>query len=421
MLTDLDLERAIVGAVVLRPSVVTEIAGELAPSHFADSMLGRLFGEACALAERGEQLDVVTLAQRVGAGPELWEQLGAYADRGMHAANNIARHAARLRKLAHGRAITEEAARIVDDSRTHDPETFVDHAASTLGPLLTLDTSGTTPLASDLLPAVLLDLTQSDRPPGVPTHWRGWDSMMQGLHGGRLYTVAGRPGHGKSVVALNLVRACGLPSIMFSLEMSAAELLTRDLCRCSGVDGSRVQARRLSTSERAMLVEAKSILERQVFAVDDRSSIGISEVRVRARSFVRSHGLRGARVPALVVVDYLQLLDTDTTARTRDEALGRVTRGLKKLAGELHVPVVALSQIRRDVDQRSSHVPTLSDLRESGSIEQDSDVVVGLHRPECYKPDERPGQLDLHVLKQRNGPIGTFTMSFDPKISRLTD
>jgi replicative DNA helicase len=247
---------------------------------------------------------------------------------------------------------------------------------------------------------------------GVPTGFTDLDRMTSGFQNGDLVILAARPSMGKTALALNVAEYVALkrslPVGIFSLEMSKQQLLMRFLCAESLVDAHKVRTGYIGKDDFRQLIDALGSVTRAPLFIDDSSSLTIMEMRAKARRLKAEHGL------SLLIVDYLQLMSGYGRVENRVQEISGISRGLKALAKELEVPIIALSQLSRAPEQRQGdHRPQLSDLRESGSIEQDADVVLFIYREEVYKKDEETeGKADLIISKQRNGPIGTVKLAF---------
>jgi replicative DNA helicase len=247
---------------------------------------------------------------------------------------------------------------------------------------------------------------------GVPTGFTDLDRMTSGFQPGDLVILAARPSMGKTALALNFAEYVALkkeqPVGIFSLEMSRQQLLMRFLCAESLVDAHKVRTGYIGKDDFRQLIDALAAVTRAPLFIDDSSALTIMEMRAKARRLKAEHGL------SLLIVDYLQLMSGIGRVENRVQEISGISRGLKALAKELEVPVVALSQLSRAPEQRQGdHRPQLSDLRESGSIEQDADVVMFIFREEVYRPDEEnAGKADLIIAKQRNGPIGVVKLAF---------
>jgi replicative DNA helicase len=252
---------------------------------------------------------------------------------------------------------------------------------------------------------------------GVPTGFTDFDRMTSGLQRQELIVIAGRPSTGKTALALNMAQYAAKNANVvgiFSLEMSAEQLVSRLLCSEARVDAHRLRTGYLNREEWARLADAlRRLCETKVY-IDDTPGIGVLEMRAKSRRLKAEHGLD------LLIIDYLQLMAGRGRIESRQQEVSQISRDLKGLAKELEVPVVALSQLSRAPETRSEHKPQLSDLRESGAIEQDSDVVSFIYREELYNPtDENQGVAELIIGKQRNGPTGIVQLAFLKEFTRF--
>jgi replicative DNA helicase len=255
---------------------------------------------------------------------------------------------------------------------------------------------------------------------GTPSGFADLDSLTGGFQHGNLIVVAARPSMGKSSLATNIAENAaighGVPVALFSLEMSEAELAHRFIASQARVSSDELRKGRVRGDRWPKVLNAVEKLASAPIYLDDSSDIGVLEMRAKARRLHARHGL------GLIVVDYLQLVRPDTRADSRVEQVGQISRGLKILARELDIPVIAVSQLSRAVESRNPPIPMLSDLRESGQVEQDSDVVMSIYRAEYYNAEsERLGEADLIVAKHRNGPIGQITLTFLPKYPKFAN
>ena len=253
---------------------------------------------------------------------------------------------------------------------------------------------------------------QSGSVTGIPTGFTDLDYRTAGLQPSDMILVAARPSMGKTAFALNLAAhaACKkhITTAIFSLEMSKVQLMNRFLAMESGVSAQNMRAGNLSDGEWEKLVEGAAILGDSGLVIDDTPGISISDMRSKCRKIKLEHDNLG-----LIIIDYIQLMTSNSRSESRQQEVSEISRSLKALARELNVPVIALSQLSRAVEQRPDHRPMLSDLRESGAIEQDADVVMFLYRDEYYKKDtDKPGVAEVIIAKQRNGPTGTVELAW---------
>jgi replicative DNA helicase len=258
---------------------------------------------------------------------------------------------------------------------------------------------------------------------GLPTGFIDFDDMTSGLQEGDLIIIAGRPSMGKTTFAMNIaenaamhsVKEGGKPVLIFSMEMPAESLVMRMLSSLGRVDQHRVRTGKLNDSEWPRITSAISMLSEAKMYIDDTPSLTPTELRSRARRVAREHdGL------SLIVIDYLQLMQVHGLKENRTAEISEISRALKALAKELHVPVIALSQLNRSLEQRQNRRPVMSDLRESGAIEQDADLIAFIYRDEVYNEDSPDkGMAEIIIGKQRNGPIGKVNLTFLGQFTRF--
>lgn len=253
---------------------------------------------------------------------------------------------------------------------------------------------------------------------GVSTGFKEFDVLTCGLQDSDLIIVAGRPSMGKTALALNVAEHAAIEGkskvAVFSLEMSKEQLVTRMLCSQARIDSAKLRRGEIEERDWPHLTKAAGVLSDVDIFIDDTPAGTVLEMRAKARRLKREHGLD------LVIVDYLQLVRTSSNAQNREQEISEISRSFKALAKELKVPVVALSQLNRAVENRTNRRPQLSDLRESGAIEQDADVIVFIYRDEVYDPNSPDqGIAELIVGKQRNGPIGMTRLAFISKYTRF--
>jgi replicative DNA helicase len=254
---------------------------------------------------------------------------------------------------------------------------------------------------------------------GTPTGFRDLDRKLAGLHPTNLIIVASRPGMGKTSLALNIAQNVAVndtPVAVFSLEMSREEIVTRMLCAQGRIDSQRLRSGRLSEADFSKLSNAASVLYKKPIFVDDSPGLTVTEIRAKARRMRRRPGL------GLVIVDYLQLMQ-GSGGENRQQEIAYISRSLKNLARELEVPIIALSQLNRSLESREEKRPRLGDLRESGAIEQDADVVMFIYRHEYYHPEaqDAKGIAELNIAKHRQGAIGRVDMTFLPEFTLFAD
>jgi replicative DNA helicase len=257
---------------------------------------------------------------------------------------------------------------------------------------------------------------------GVPTHFIDLDKIINGLGNSNLIIVAGRPAMGKTALAMNIAESVcfrnNIPVGVFSLEMSSEQLLHRLICSQAEVESDKIKNGSLNGNEYQRIVAAVNHMQKSTMVIDDQPGLKITDLRARARRMKEAHDI------GLLIVDYLQLLSGSGNARSaenRQNEISEISRMLKNLARELNIPIICPSQLSRKVEDRAGHRPMLSDLRESGSIEQDADVVLLLFRREYYDPYDKPGQAEVIVAKNRHGGIGSVNLSFRKEFAQFAN
>lgn len=257
---------------------------------------------------------------------------------------------------------------------------------------------------------------------GISTDFYDLDDITSGLQKSELIVIAARPSMGKSSLVLNIAERVGgtggtekkkpTPTLIFSMEMSAQQVAQNMLCSTAKINAHLLRTGKLGDDQFSNLSLAMGDLSESEIFIDDTPGLGLLELRAKARRLKLQHDIQ------LIIIDYLQLMEA-RKAENRQQEISSISRGLKALARELEVPVIAVSQLNRSVETREGHTPRMSDLRESGSIEQDADVIILLHREDYYDSTKEPGKVDLHIAKQRNGPTGKIALTFKREILRF--
>jgi replicative DNA helicase len=257
---------------------------------------------------------------------------------------------------------------------------------------------------------------------GIPSHFIDLDKMINGMAPSNLMILAARPAMGKTALAINIAEnicfRSELPVGVFSLEMSADQLLHRLICSQAEVESDKIKSGSLNGSEFQRIVAAVNSMQKGVMVIDDQPGLKITDLRARARRMKEAHGIQ------FLVIDYLQLLSgsgVNKSAENRQSEISEISRMLKNLARELNIPILCLSQLSRKVEERPGHRPMMSDLRESGSIEQDSDIVMFLLRREYYDPYDKPGMAELIVAKNRHGGVGSVNLTFRKELAQFSN
>lgn len=405
---NLEAEHHVVGACITSARARETVAEHLRPGQLYNGRLARILEETLALHDQGDPVDPVILAERI-TDPDTVQKLRELAASGYPHAN-VHHHALIVREHATRRDLIRVGQNIARSG--WEPPASLDQALAQaeqqVYELTTQQDTGELRPIRDTLDETFQTLARpGGEITGTPTGLRTLDTLTAGLQPGNLVVIAARPGMGKSALALNAAHHCAVqhnrPVALFTLEMSAQEINQRLLSMDAHVPLMRIRTRNgLTHDDRAALDTSRQRLEPAPLHVDDSVAARATDIRARSR---RLH----ARYPdlALIVVDYLQLMLTDTKDENRNLEVARISRSLKLLARETHVPVMALAQLNRNVEHRHDKKPILSDLRDSGAIEQDADLVIFIHRD----PDQE-GQAELTVAKHRNGPTGPASVAW---------
>ncbi len=432
---NIEAEKSVLAACMLSQEAIEEIATKLKPENFFRPAHQRIFAGVMDLYVRHMPIDQISLADNLKASGQL-EAIGgkAYlidlADNTFSLTSwqyhaDIVKRTAILRELVKASAEINALAYDAPD----DLDVVVEEAEKTLFNVTEKRISSDFKKMDELLENSFEEITklaeQKSHMAGVPTGFKDVDGLFFGLRGGDLVILAARPGVGKTAFALNLAvnsAKYGTSVAFLSLEMSSSQLVQRILCSEARVNLSKLRSGSIGEGDWSALADALNTLSKLDFYIDDTPSLSILELRAKARRELRD------KKKGLIVVDYLQLMQPPTIRRDGNRAVevGEISRGLKILAKEMDMPVVALSQLSRSVEMRGKKRPMLSDLRESGSIEQDADIVMFIDRSMDEmeaEGDGRPewGTAELIVAKHRNGPTKDITLTFNPEITRFTD
>lgn len=427
-LADVNAEQAVLGAMMLSGSAAEMVIETgIRSSDFYRPAHATIYAAITVALATGEPTDMVAIAHALASTGELTRVGGAPYLHTLIASVPTAANGGWYAQVVHGfaarRRLVESAVRIaqVAQDLSRDVPDAVNAAQSILHAATVADTRSSVDRIGDLVDAALDDIL-SDRGPerGLSTGLGSLDDVIGGLKPGQLVIVAGRPGGGKSVVGMDMARAAaihrGVPTAVFSLEMTKTELMQRVFAAECGVNLTRIMNGGLHDEERARLHAGALRIRKAPMFVDDTAPNDLGSIRSTARRIQQRSGL------GLIVVDYLQLVRAAVARDSRHQEVGEVSSGLKLLAKELGVPVVAACQLNRNSESRTDRRPALSDLRESGSLEQDADVVILLHRPDYHDPEhERAGEIDLILGKNRHGPQETVTAAAQLDKVRVVD
>ncbi|NLV72455.1 MAG: replicative DNA helicase [Actinobacteria bacterium] len=428
---NLDAEISVLGASMLTPNVIPGVSEIIRPHHFYRQAHQRIYEAIEDLFSRGEPIDPITVCEELANRAAL-ETVGgrAYVHSlvtAVPAATNARQYAEIVLENYYLRSLIKVGGEITEMGyrREHSPLDLIDRAEQMVFDISQTRVMGEFAPISELIdeswPELERTMTEGHQSVGCATGFRDLDYIIGGFRPANLVILAARPSMGKTALALNIARNVAVDQgkgvALFSLEMSKMEVVNRMMCSEARVDHWRVQRGMLRPEEWSKLAAACTPLHTAPVFVDDSASLNLMEIRAKARRLRAKEKNLG-----LIILDYLQLMMGDLGAENRQQEVSRISRGLKILARELDVPVLALSQLSRQVEQRAGNKPVLSDLRESGSIEQDADVVVFIYRDEVYNRDSPDkGTAEIIVGKQRNGPIGECRLAFAQNYTRFAD
>lgn len=427
---DLQAEESLLGAMLLSRDAITAAVEHCKASDFYRPAHGHIFDAVCSLYAQGEPADPVTVADELRRA-DLLEAVGGAAELLALQANtpaiaNASRYAKIVEDLALLRKLIAVASEIAElgYSVPEDVVATLDQAEALVFQVAEHRVTDSLKPLRELLAASLDHLEalyeRGDSITGVPTGYTDLDEQLSGLQPSALVIVGARPSMGKTSFALGLAAHAAiekrLPVLFFSLEMNHLEITQRLLCSEARVDSSRIRNGRLHEADWPKIVHAIGRLGEAPLYIDDNPNLTVMEIRAKARRLKSREGL------GLVVVDYLQLMSGRDAAENRQVEVSEISRGLKILARELGVPVVALSQLSRNLEARADKRPVLADLRESGSLEQDADVVLFIYRDEIYNKDSPDkGTAEVIIAKHRNGPTGVAQLAFLDHYTRFAN
>ncbi len=428
---DLMAEQSVLGAMLMSKDAIADVVEVLRGPDFYRPAHELVYDAILDLYGRGEPADAITVAAeltrrgdigRVGGAPYLHDLLASVS-----IAANAGYYAEIVREKAILRRLVDASIRIgqMSYAAEGDVDDIVDRAQAEVYSVTDQRTSEDYKSLSELMQPTMDEIeaigSRGGQLAGVPTGFADLDDLTNGMHPGQMIIIAARPGLGKSTLGLDLARAAsirsGLASAIFSLEMSQIEIVMRLLSAEAGIPLNHIRNGKMTDDDwQRMAKKMGEVAEAPLF-IDDSPNLTMMEIRAKARRLRQRHDLK------LIIIDYLQLLTSGKKVESRQVEVSEFSRQLKLLAKELELPVVALAQLNRGPETRGGDKkPMLSDLRESGSLEQDADMVILLNRPDIYdKESERAGEADFDVAKHRNGPTKTITVAFQGHYSRFID
>jgi replicative DNA helicase len=425
---DVIAEQSVLGGMLLSKDAISDVVEILRERDFYRPAHELIYDAIVDLYGRGEPADPVTVSAeltkrgdlvRAGGAPYLHTLISS-----VPTAANAGYYAKIIRERAIMRRLVEAGTKIVQLGYTDEGEVddAVDQAQAEVFAVTERREADDYIQLSQLLPAALDEIEKIAAGvigQGVKTGFKDLDALTNGFHPGNMIVLAARPAVGKSTLGLDIARYAsihkGETSVIFSLEMSRSEITMRMLSAEARVPLNNIRSGNLTEEEWSRMARRMGEISQAPMFIDDSPNLSLMEIRAKSRRLKQRHNLK------LIVIDYLQLMTSGKRVENRQQEVAEFSRQLKILAKELNVPVVAISQLNRSPEQRSDKKPMLSDLRESGSIEQDADVVILLHREDLYDSQNRSGEADLIVAKHRNGPTRTITVSAQLHFARFTD
>ena len=429
---DNEAEQGVLGAMLLSPNTITDIIEELIPDDFYRPAHQLIYRAILDLFSDNKDVDPVIVAgrldrnhdlERVGGAPYLHTLISS-----VPTAANARYYAEIVAEKAVLRRLVDAGTRVVqlgyEGTEGAEVDVVVDMAQQEVFAIAQRNVTEDYAILADILQTTMDELdelsTHGGLARGIPTGFIDLDNLTNGLHGGQMIIVAARPGVGKSTLALDFMRSCSIKhnkaSVIFSLEMSKSEIVMRLLSAETEIRLSDMRAGRMSDEAWAKLANRVGQISEAPLFIDDSANLTMMEIRSKARRLKQKHDLQ------MIVVDYLQLMSSGKRVESRQQEVSEFSRQLKLLAKELDVPLVAISQLNRGPESRTDKRPQLADLRESGSLEQDADMVMWLYRPDSQdKDDERAGEVDIILAKHRGGPIDTVQVAHQLHYSKFVD
>ncbi|MDO4633266.1 MAG: replicative DNA helicase [Eubacteriales bacterium] len=425
-----EAEQSVIGAMLMDADAIMAASEILRGEDFYQRQYGILFETIVELYNEGKSVDLITLQNRLrekDVPPEISEL--EYARDLLNAVSvsaNVRQHAQIVREKSQLRGlirVTEEISNTCYQGKESTADIFADTEKKIFDVLQSNTTGEFVPIKEVVMNA-LNRIEQASRMKGnvtgIPTGFIDLDYKTAGFQRSDLILVAARPSMGKTALVLNIAQHMAFKEnvtvAIFSLEMSKEQLVNRLLSLESRVDSQSIRTGNLSDEDWGKLIEGAGIIGNSNLIIEDTPGISVAELRSKCRKFKLEHNL------GIIIIDYLQLMTGSRKSESRQQEISEISRSLKEVARELDVPVVALSQLSRAVEQRPDHRPMLSDLRESGAIEQDADVVMFIYRDDYYNKDTtKPNVAEINIAKQRNGAIGTIELAWLPQYTKFAN
>lgn len=428
---NIEAEQAVLGAIFLEPSSLVQASEILIPEDFYRASHQRIFNVMITLSEKGEPVDLVTVTSEL-ADLKLLEEIGGVSylsdlANSVPTAANIEYYAKIVEEKSLLRRLIRTATTIVTEGYSQDEEVdaLLNGAEKSILDVSRRKNSGAFQNIKDVLVEAYDNIEQLNNRvgdiTGIPTGFKELDRMTAGFQRNDLIIVAARPSVGKTAFALNIAQNVATKTdenvAIFSLEMGAQQLVMRMLCAEGNINAQNLRTGSLTPEDWGKLTMAMGSLSNAGIYIDDTPGVKINEIQSKCRRLKQESGL------GMILIDYLQLIQgSGRSGENRQQEVSEISRSLKQLARELQVPVIALSQLSRGVEQRQDKRPMMSDIRESGSIEQDADIVAFLYRDDYYdKESENKNIIEIIIAKQRNGPVGTVELAFVKEFNKFVN
>ena len=417
---NMEAEQSVIGSMLMDRDAIATVNDMLTKDDFYNAQYGLLFEHMSALFKEGKPVDIVTLSNRLkenNVSEEIagMKYIGDILDSVPTSAN-----AKYYAQIVADKSLLRKMIKLNEDIEkdcyldTDDVDGLLEKAEQGVFQLIKERNGGSDFTQIDKIIIDVIDQIEAaskmnTRVTGIPTGFIDLDNMLTGLHGSELILVAARPAMGKTAFVLNIAHEVAVKkkktTAIFSLEMSKEQLVTRMIAMDSLVNSQKIMTGQLAEDEWDKIADSTETIAEAPLFIDDNSAITIADLRSKCRKLKQNNDL------SLIIIDYLQLMSTTKHVESRQQFISDMSRSLKVLARELDVPVIALSQLNRAVDSRPDHTPVLADLRESGAIEQDADVVMFIYRDDYYNPDtEKKGIADIIIAKQRKGSVGSVEL-----------
>lgn len=431
---NVEAEQSVLGSLMIDKNAIIKVADFISPEDFYKNAHGKIFEAMLYLYEKHEPIDLLSLGNRLKETDDL-EKIGGHSYLASLAntvptAANVIHYAKIVEKKAILRRLIDIASQIINDAydEKNEVDEVLDEAEKKIFAVsqkhVRQDFTAVGPMLEEAFERIDEISKNKGKLRGVPTGFRDLDQLLSGLQESNLIILGARPSMGKSSFAMDIARTAAVkhkvPVGIFSLEMSKGEVIDRLICSQARVDLWKMRTGNLSSSgendDFSRIGHAIGVLSEAPLFIDDTAGLNVMEMRTMARRLQAEHGL------GLIIIDYLQLIEGRANIDNRVQVVSEISRSLKGLARELRVPIIALSQLSRGVESRDDQKPKLSDLRESGSIEQDADVVIFIYREDRAKrSEEKTGIANIIVAKHRNGPIGEIDLYFKQEYTSFQD